>query len=97
MFRIFLVTMFWTLLLALPFTALAILGLGILTTNGIFLFEWLSAWASEISYVGLANSVEIMGRMPEVAGMAAGMLVILITVWVSREPAMKSETVDQHK
>ena len=97
MFRHFLITVFWTLLLSIPLTALAVLALGVLTTNGIFLFEWFSAWASQITYIGVANWVEIMGRLPEVAGMAAGMVVILITVWVARDPALKSEVVHQRK
>ena len=97
MFRLFLVTMFWTLLLSLPLTALGVLGLGIMTTHGINMFAWLIGWASQISYVGMTYSVEIMGRMPEVAGMAAGMLVILITVWIAREPSEQSEYVTLHK
>ena len=97
MFRLFLVTMVWTLVLSIPMTALAVLMLGVLTTNGIFLFEWVTAWGSQISYVGIANSAEIIGRMPEVYGMVAGMLVILITLWVAREPTSKSEPVQQRK
>ena len=97
MFRLFLVTMFWTLLLSIPMTALAILMLGVLTTNGIFLFEWVTEWGSQVSYIGIPNSAEIIARMPEVYGMVAGMLIILITIWVAREPAAKSEPVQQRK
>lgn len=97
MFRHFLITVFWTLLLGIPLTALAVLTLGVLTTNGIYLFEWVAEWANQITYIGVANWVEIMGRLPEVAGMAAGMVVILITVWVARDPTLKSEAVHQHK
>ena len=95
--RIFWSAMFWTLLLGIPMAALGILAIGALTINGIDLFFWLGELSSQVLEYGRINGAEIMLRMPEVVGMVAGMLVILITVLVSRQADTANGHVTQRK
>ncbi len=88
--RLFWITMFWTLLIGIPATALAVFLAGLLSLYGLSATNWIFNWGSQISYIGRAYSVEIWTRMPEVAGALAGLIVMLITVWIAREPASQS-------
>lgn len=95
--RMFVTVMLWTLLLSIPMAVVSILAIGVLTINGIDLFSALGAWVAGGLQTWRINWAEIMTRMPEVVGMAAGMLVILITVVVARQAETANGHVSQRK
>jgi hypothetical protein len=82
------VAVFWTMLLAIPFTVLA-LSLAAYTT------EHLSQILNGLQTVSQATTVgargwiaELYERWPEVAGMIVGQLVIMITLLLVRRSEM---------
>ena len=69
---------FWTMLLAIPFTVIAISGLALWTANLTQVSTILNNFNQNISMSGRGLLLEFSGRWPEVAGMVVGQLVILI-------------------
>ena len=69
---------FWTLLLAVPFTVIAISGLAFWTANLTDISTVLANLNQAASVGGRGLLVEVSERWPEAAGMVVGQLVILI-------------------
>jgi hypothetical protein len=67
----------WTLLLAIPFTVIAISGLAFWTANLTEISTALANFNQTVSVGGRGLMVEISERWPEVAGMIVGQVVIL--------------------
>jgi hypothetical protein len=81
-------TVFWTLFIAIPLTALALSLAALLTEN-------LTEIAAGLNYINVATSVagrgwasEIAQRWPEVAGMIVGQLVIMAILIFARRSRM---------
>jgi hypothetical protein len=72
------IAVFWTLLLAIPFTTIAISGLALWTANLTEISTVMANLDKSLSVGGRGLMLEISGRWPEVAGMIVGQLLILI-------------------
>ncbi len=81
---------FWTLVIAVPFTVLALLGVAYLTENLTRISEAVTKFSREISVGGRGLLVEFSARWPEIAGMVIGMIVIL-TIYLFAQNVNKSE------
>jgi hypothetical protein len=81
---------FWTLLIALPFTVLALTGVVYLTENLTHIISVVSKFSREISVGGRGLVLEFSARWPEIAGMVIGMIVIL-TIYLFAQNANKAE------
>lgn len=81
---------FWTLVIAIPFTALALVGVAFLTENFTAISRLISEFSRNISVGGRGLIVEFSARWPEIAGMVIGMLVIL-TILLFTQNANKAE------
>ena len=83
---------FWTLFLAIPFTALALSGLAFATENTYEINEAIRSLSESASVGGRGLLLEISERWPEVAGMVVGQLVIMIIlIFAHREKAAESQ------
>jgi hypothetical protein len=76
--KVQLIAVFWTFLLAIPFTVLAISGLAFWTANLTDFSTAIANFNQNISVGGRGLMLEISERWPEVAGMIVGQIVILI-------------------
>jgi len=81
---------FWTILLAIPFTILALLGTAYLTENLTQIINIISRFSRQLSVGGRGLVLEFSARWPEVAGMVIGMIVIL-TIFLFAQNANKAE------
>jgi hypothetical protein len=81
---------FWTLVIALPFTFLALIGVAFLTENLTQITNGISRFSREISVGGRGLILEFSARWPEIAGMVIGMIVIL-TIFLFAQNANKAE------
>jgi len=84
------VASFWTLLIAIPFTILALLGVAYLTENLTQIVNAITKFSREISVGGRGFFLEFSARWPEIAGMVIGMIVIL-TIFLFAQSANKAE------
>ncbi len=84
---------FWTLLLAIPFTALALSLAAFITENLSMMMSWLLQ-ASQATTVGARGwLMEFSERWPEVAGMVIGQLVIMaILLFTKRSQPAENHT-----
>lgn len=85
---------FWTLVIAIPFTAMALVGVAYLTENLSQIANLIGKLSRNISVGGRGLVLEFSARWPEVAGMVIGMIVIL-TIYLFAQNASKVE--DQKK
>ncbi len=81
---------FWTIVLAVPFTILALVATALLTENLTQIINFFSRLSREVSVGGRGLVLEFSARWPEVAGMVIGMIVIL-TIYLFAQNANKSE------
>jgi hypothetical protein len=81
---------FWTLVIAIPFTILALLGVSYLTENLTRISNAILNFSREISVGGRGFWIEFSARWPEIAGMVIGMIVIL-TIYLFAQSANKTE------
>ena len=81
---------FWTLVIAIPFTLLALVGVAYLTENLTSIVGAISRFSSRISVGGRGLVLELSARWPEVAGMVIGMIVIL-TIYLFAQSANNTE------
>lgn len=91
--KILFVAIVWTFLLAIPFTALAIVASAQISLHLTAIATWIAGLANATTGIGRIWVLEFAERWPEAAGMVAGMLVILATLWVARSTD-KKESVD---
>lgn len=82
--KVLYVGIIWTLLLAVPFTALAIVASAQVSLHLTAIATWIAGLAGATTGIGRIWILELAERWPEAAGMVAGMLVILATLWVAR-------------
>ncbi len=76
----------WTLVLALPFTVIALVGTAYITNH---LGDITTAISSLVNWRGLA--VEGSARWPEIAGMIVGQLLILSILLIARRSGPSEE------
>lgn len=81
---------FWTLVIAIPFTILALVGVAYLTEHLTQIANAIAKFSREISVGGRGLVLEFSARWPEVAGMVIGMIVIL-TIYLFAQNANKTE------
>ncbi len=81
---------FWTIVIAIPFTILALIGTAYITENLTQIVNLLSRFSREISVGGRGLVLEFSARWPEIAGMVIGMIVIL-TIYLFAQNANKAE------
>ncbi len=81
---------FWTLVIAIPFTVLALVGVAFLTENLTVLSRAITNFSQRLSVGGRGLLIEFSARWPEVAGMVIGMIVIL-TIFLFVQNANKAE------
>lgn len=83
---------FWTIVIAIPFTLLALVGVAYLTEHLTQIVAAISEFSQKVSVGGRGLILEFSARWPEVAGMVIGMLVIL-TIYFFAQSANKIEEV----
>ena len=81
---------FLTLVIAVPFTVLALLGVAYLTENLTHIINVISKFSRQISVGGRGLVLEFSARWPEIAGLVIGMIVIL-TIFLFAQNANKAE------
>jgi hypothetical protein len=81
---------FWTVLIAIPFTILALIGVAYLTENLTIIYRAISEFSRNITVGGRGLFIEFSARWPEIAGMVIGMIVIL-TILLFAQNANKVE------
>jgi len=81
---------FWTIVIAIPFTVLALVGVAYLTQHLTQIVRVVSDWSQKLSVGGRGLILEFSARWPEVAGMVIGMIVIL-TIYLFSQNANKAE------
>jgi hypothetical protein len=81
---------FWTIVVALPFTVLALVGVAWLTEHLTQIMYTISKFSREISVGGRGLVLEFSARWPEIAGMVIGMIVLL-TIFLFAQSANKVE------
>lgn len=80
----------WTIVIAAPFILAAIVINAYVVTNLTSLINNFVEAMLTPTRIGRPLILEIVERLPEVAGMAAGMLVLMITVWLARPAKAES-------
>jgi len=81
---------FWTIVIAIPFTVLALVGVAYLTEHLTQIISGIYEFSRKISVGGRGLILEFSARWPEVAGMVIGMTVIL-TIYLFAQNANKAE------
>lgn len=86
---------FWTLVLGVPFTVLALTMAAYTTENLSEIIYWFSETSRTSSFTGRGLLIEFSARWPELMGMVVGQIIILIIVlfaWQSGISEEKSQT-----
>ena len=83
---------FWTLVIAIPFTALALSAVAYLTENMSEIARSITEFSRSTSVSGRGLVLEFSERWPEVAGMIIGQLVILKILLFARKNNQASQT-----
>jgi hypothetical protein len=82
---------FWTLVIAIPFTALALTATAYLTENLEAILRSILNFSASISVSGRGVILQFAERWPEIAGMVIGQAVILIILLLARNGKVSSE------
>lgn len=85
------VAFFWILILAVPFTALALSAVAYLTDHLIGISTALTEFGQATTQIGRPWILELTERLPEVAGMVVGQLIILIILVLARNSLRKED------
>ena len=80
----------WTIIIAIPFVVVALIGTAYLTEHMTQIIRIITDFSQRISVSGRGLVLEFSARWPEVAGMVIGMLVIL-TIYLFAQNANKEE------
>jgi len=91
------IAVFWTLLLAVPFTVIAISGLALWTANLSEFSTWLANLNQSFSVGGRGIMLEISARWPEVAGIVVGQLLIFIIFLLARNGNASENEKNSHQ
>lgn len=81
---------FWTIVIAIPFTILALIGTAYVTENLTQIINFITRLSREISVGGRGLVLEFSARWPEIAGMVIGMIVIL-TIYLFTQSTSKEK------
>jgi len=81
----------WTILLAVPFTIVAIFAAAYLTLNLFDIVAKIIQFINGTTSIGKPFLVEFFTRLPELVGMAAGMLVMLAMLFLFRPTKNSNE------
>jgi ubiquinone/menaquinone biosynthesis C-methylase UbiE len=81
---------FWTLVIAIPFVALALAGVAYITEHLTQIISAIAEFSRNISVGGRGLVLEFSARWPEIAGMVIGLIVIL-TIFLFAQSANKAE------
>jgi len=76
---------FWTLLLAVPFTALALSFMAYTTDHAGDVVAFVQNLGRSVSVGGRGVGLELSARWPEIAGMVVGQLVILMILIIAKK------------
>jgi len=79
------VAVFWTLALAIPFTALAISGAAYITDHLSTIATSIASFSRSTTAGGRGWVLEFSERWPEIAGMIIGQIVILAILYFARQ------------
>jgi len=82
---------FWTLVIAIPFTALAISATAYLTQNLEAILRAIINFSATLSISGRGLLLEFAARWPEIAGMVIGQGVILTILLFARNEKLIEE------
>jgi hypothetical protein len=82
---------FWTLLIAVPLTALALSLAAYITEHLSEIMAGMLTFSQATTVGARGWLLELSGRWPEVAGMVVGQLVIMITLLLARRAKMAEE------
>ena len=82
---------FWTMLLAVPFTVLALTMAAYTTENLSEFTYWLAETSKTTSVTGRGLLIEFSARWPELMGMVVGQIIILIIVVFAWQAGMLEE------
>jgi hypothetical protein len=82
---------FWTMLLAVPLTALALSLLAYTTENLTHITTSIATFSRDASAGGRGLLLEMAQRWPEVAGMIIGQIVILMIFLIARQNGKAEE------
>jgi hypothetical protein len=81
----------WTLLLAVPFTALALSGAAYITQNLTSILNWINTTSQTATLTGRGFLVEFSIRWPEVMGMVVGQIILLTILIFARRAGLMEE------
>ncbi len=87
---------FWTIILAIPFAVLALVGVAYLTEHLTQIGNSIGRISRDLSVGGRGLVLEFSARWPEIAGMVIGMMVIL-TIYIFAQSANKAEESNKTK
>jgi hypothetical protein len=83
----------WTVVLALPFTILALFLAAITTENMSQILSWINGLSVATTIGGRGWLIEIAERWPELAGMFVGQVLLLLIILLARRESIEnSET-----
>jgi hypothetical protein len=82
----------WTMILAVPLTALALSGLAYTTEHLTEISTTIATFSRDVSVGGRGVVLEFAQRWPEVAGMIIGQIVILTILIIARQNNKTQET-----
>jgi hypothetical protein len=82
---------FWTLVIAIPFTALALSATAYITENLEAILRALISLSTSVSVSGRGFVLEFAERWPEIAGMVIGQVVILTILLFARNASPVEE------
>jgi hypothetical protein len=82
----------WTLILAIPFTVIALVSLAYLTEHAVEFANFSQAINQQTTIGGRGWLTEMAERLPELAGMLIGQLVILTILLFSRKMEQTQNT-----
>lgn len=90
------VAVFWTFALALPFALIAIAGVAWIDQNFSVIAEAIGSAQGFLTTSGRNWAAEFSQRMPELAGMIVGAIVMLTIYLFARKPAQMAEDSTDH-
>lgn len=86
------IAFFWILVLAVPFTAFALSAVAYVTDHLIGISTALAELSKATTSIGRPWLLELTERLPEVAGMVVGQLIILVILILARSSLRKEES-----
>ncbi len=82
---------FWTMLLAIPFTALALSMAAYITEHLSEILAWVGSVSVATTVGGVGWAMQFSERWPELAGMVVGQLIILTILIFARQAGLTEQ------